>query len=435
MARRLLIAIAVLIPCAFAPIAAAQICAPFTDVAAASGFCTNIQWMHNRGITLGCTATAYCPTQFVRRDQMAAFMNRLGNVVFEQGGSAFGATAVLGTKDDQPLDFVVNGTRAMRYELDDPTHPNASPHVIGGHAANFVAPGNIASTIGGGGTAGSPNRASASFGVVGGGAGNEAGAGATVGGGTLNAATGQLGTIAGGTNNDATGNWSFVGGGNGNKANGSSSTVAGGSGNIAGGDYSTVPGGNDNSAPGYYSFAAGYGARANYAGCFVYADASSFNPTSCFGQGEIVIRGLGGFYFWTTGNSDVTYFGARLAPGTGAWAAYSDRNGKERIDPVDTRAVLEKLAAMPIATWQWKGEPGSVRHMGPMAQDFHRAFGLGDRETEIVTIDADGVALAAIQGLNAKVERQGAEIAALKAELAALRRRIEAPAVVAERGQ
>ena len=68
----------------------AQSCTPFADVPASDPFCTNIQWMYNRGITLGCTATAYCPTQFVRRDQMAAFMNRLGNVVFQQGGNAFG---------------------------------------------------------------------------------------------------------------------------------------------------------------------------------------------------------------------------------------------------------------------------------------------------------------------------------------------------------
>ncbi len=89
----------------FSAPAHAQICTPFTDVSAQDPFCSNIQWMFNRGVTLGCTTTAYCPTQFVRRDQMAAFMNRLGNVVFAQGGSAFGATAVLGTTDDQPLDI------------------------------------------------------------------------------------------------------------------------------------------------------------------------------------------------------------------------------------------------------------------------------------------------------------------------------------------
>jgi flagellar biosynthesis/type III secretory pathway protein FliH len=42
--------------------------------------------------------------------------------------------------------------------------------------------------------------------------------------------------------------------------------------------------------------------------------------------------------------------------------------------------------------------------MGPTAQDFQAAFGLGSDEQCIGTVDADGVALAAIQGLNEKVE-------------------------------
>ena len=46
------------------------------------------------------------------------------------------------------------------------------------------------------------------------------------------------------------------------------------------------------------------------------------------------------------------------------------------------------------------------RHIGPVAQDFHAAFGLGTHETAIATVDADGVALAAIQGLNEKVEAE-----------------------------
>jgi len=187
-----------------------------------------------------------------------------------------------------------------------------------------------------------------------------------------------------------------------------------------------VPGGSGNVAAGFTSFAAGFDARANHAGCFVFSDASNgVNPTSCFASNEIVIRGLGGFYFWTHGTSDDTYFGARLAPGTGAWATYSDRNGKHQVAQVDVDDVLDRVVALPISTWQWKGEPGAVRHMGPMAQDFHRAFGLGDRDTQIVTIDADGVALAAIQGLNAKLEARLAardsEVAALRSELAQLR--------------
>jgi hypothetical protein len=60
-----------------------------------------------------------------------------------------------------------------------------------------------------------------------------------------------------------------------------------------------------------------------------------------------------------------------------------------------------------------------------MAQDFHAAFGLGTDERHIATVDADGVALAAIQGLNDKVEERSrkleSENAELKRELAELK--------------
>jgi len=86
--------------------------------------------------------------------------------------------------------------------------------------------------------------------------------------------------------------------------------------------------------------------------------------------------------------------------------------------------VLEKVAGLPISTWRYRGEDPSVRHMGPMAQDFHAAFGLGDSELAISTVDADGVALAAIQGLYQVVREQGGRIAELEAENAALRGRL-----------
>lgn len=63
--------------------ALAQDCSGFTDVAQGSQFCANIEWVKNRAITTGCggsTAT-YCPTQFVTREQMAAFLNRLGTAL------------------------------------------------------------------------------------------------------------------------------------------------------------------------------------------------------------------------------------------------------------------------------------------------------------------------------------------------------------------
>ena len=57
-----------------------------------------------------------------------------------------------------------------------------------------------------------------------------------------------------------------------------------------------------------------------------------------------------------------------------------------------------------MESWSYKARPGN-KHIGPMAQDFHAAFGLnGSDDTHIATVDESGVALAAIQGLNEKVE-------------------------------
>jgi trimeric autotransporter adhesin len=81
----------------------------------------------------------------------------------------------------------------------------------------------------------------------------------------------------------------------------------------------------------------------------------------------------------------------------------SDRAAKENLQPVRPEEVLAKLAALPIARWNFKSLPGA-EHIGPMAQDFQAAFHVGSDDKHIATVDADGVALAAIQGLNRKLE-------------------------------
>src|SRR4051812_16411961 len=97
----------------------------------------------------------------------------------------------------------------------------------------------------------------------------------------------------------------------------------------------------------------------------------------------------------------------------------SDRNLKENFTPVSPREVLDKVAAMPISRWNFKGD-ATTPHVGPMAQDFHAAFGLGTDEKHIATVDADGIALAAIQGLNEVVKEKGAKISRLEKQLSDL---------------
>jgi hypothetical protein len=114
--------------------------------------------------------------------------------------------------------------------------------------------------------------------------------------------------------------------------------------------------------------------------------------------------------------------------GAMAFNTTSDRAMKEDFAVVDAQAVLAKVAAMPITQWHFKEFPGAI-HLGPMAQDFYAAFGLGVDDKSIATVDADGVALAAIQGLNQKVESRirnsEVRVQKLEAENAELKARLE----------
>ena len=105
------------------------------------------------------------------------------------------------------------------------------------------------------------------------------------------------------------------------------------------------------------------------------------------------------------------------------WVNASDRDRKEGFQTVDGEEVLKQLAALPLSTWSYKDDPSS-RHLGPTAQDFHARFGLGKDDKAIGTVDADGVALAALQGLNQKLEATRAELRGKQAEIDDLKQRL-----------
>jgi trimeric autotransporter adhesin len=299
------------------------------------------------------------------------------------------------------------------------------------------------------------NRVSDSFGTVSGGLGNVAGnlngiindsSLATVGGGYKNIARGLSSTISGGEWSIAQGAYATIGGGNDNSASGQFTTVGGGTLNSASGERATVGGGTSNSASGLnavtpggqlnlaggdYSFAAGHRAKANHAGAFVWAgsiDADVASPTT----ETFSVRALGGIWLGTTNTPAIpqgrflnTSTGAYLSL-TGVWTNSSDRNAKENFTQVDPQSILAQVAALPISTWNYRTEAAEVRHMGPTAQDFSAAFGLGADKVSIGTIDADGVALAAIQGLYQLTQAQEAKIATQEAEIATLTERLAA---------
>ncbi|HEY3357296.1 MAG TPA: tail fiber domain-containing protein [Polyangia bacterium] len=323
-------------------------------------------------------------------------------------------------------------TESFRIEsnLDRAQEYQRTPNLIGGFHENAVTRGATGAVIGGGGYRSGathlPNTATDVSATVAGGAGNLAGnddadalnAGfATVGGGLGNAARGLQSTVGGGANNTASGPSAVVAGGVGNAAAGHHATVGGGRGNTASGAGATVAGGVSNLAQGDRSLAAGSRARANRQGCFVWGDATDAD-VACDDDNRFVARASGGVYLYTSPGLTT---GAYLAAGSGSWSARSDRDLKSDHAPVSSRDVLERVAALPITTWRYRSEASGARHMGPVAQDFHRAFGLGDSDRHIAAVDADGVALAAVQGLNQKLATDNA---ALRAELDDLRTRM-----------
>ena len=104
----------------------------------------------------------------------------------------------------------------------------------------------------------------------------------------------------------------------------------------------------------------------------------------------------------------------------------SDRRLKQDIVPVSTTSVLDRLMRLPVATWRFAGT--RTKRMGPMAQDFRALFGLGEGETSISLADSSGVALAAIQGLNAIVQAKERHLKALEARILALESMLQAQA-------
>ncbi|HUG74503.1 MAG TPA: tail fiber domain-containing protein [Acidimicrobiia bacterium] len=93
----------------------------------------------------------------------------------------------------------------------------------------------------------------------------------------------------------------------------------------------------------------------------------------------------------------------------------SSRTLKTAFDAVDPAEVLAKLADLPVASWRYKTEDETARHIGPFAEDFQRLFELGDGET-ISMVDAQGVAFAAIQGLAQRLAEKEDELANLRSE-------------------
>ncbi len=107
------------------------------------------------------------------------------------------------------------------------------------------------------------------------------------------------------------------------------------------------------------------------------------------------------------------------------WQNASDVNRKHLFDDVPGEHILERLRDLPIRSWSYRVDGDRVRHLGPTAQDFRAAFGLGSDDASIGTVDADGVALLGTQALEVRTRKLRDENEHLRSELAALRNKLE----------
>ncbi|MBL8521218.1 MAG: tail fiber domain-containing protein [Betaproteobacteria bacterium] len=370
------------------------------------------------------------------------------------GGNTLGGEAILGSTDNA-VQLLVNGVRVLRI-----TPGTTTPSVAIGSAQPFFDLLTDGATVSGG-----RQNSTDVFGTVAGGLMNAAGNRAAVGGGASNLATGNFAAIAGGTDNSATGQHaavaggffnratanyasiaggnsnqasathSTIGGGNGHEASGTGavvggglsniafaneSTVAGGSLNVATGTWSTIPGGHRNQASGQFSFAAGRRAKALNNGCFAWADATDAD-FPCNIDNAMGVRASGGIFLRTS--ADIST-GCNLGGGSGTFSCTSSRETKTDFTPLNALDVLQRVMSLPMTQWRYKGEQATTRHVGPMAEDFRAAFGLGEDSKSIGVLDASGVALTAIQGLHQLIEQKDARIDKLTRELAAIKRKL-----------
>ncbi len=340
-------------------------------------------------------------------------------------GTTPGAEFV-GTTDSQPLEFHVNGTRALLLQPD--ANGSGAPNIIGGSPANFVASGTVGAFIGGGGARNYQGKSHTN---------SVAGDLSVVGGGVDNAIEAEAiwSAIGGGANNTIEPNsiYSTIGGGFYNTINsGNSGSFIGGgyqNTNLPNSSYATIPGGLYNVAT-TGAFAAGYRAKATNEGAFIWADFTPFYDFYSANDNEFAVRCNGGVRFVTSTQMGQNVASVWLGPSGTTWFTISDKNAKKDIRPLDCQEVLEKLARVPVTQWHYKWESSSQPpNIGPMAQDFVGTFYPGRDDRSISTLEFDGVEIAAIQGLNKKLEERlkekDAEVLALKHRLEGLERRVE----------
>ena len=175
----------------------------------------------------------------------------------------------------------------------------------------------------------------------------------------------------------------------------------------ASGAYSTAMGQHLTASGGYSTAMGNYVSTSGFNGAFAIGDNSSTTIMESFVANGFRARFAGGYRLLT---NNLATIGVVLLASGNAWSAISDIRLKEKFLPVDGESFLKKIAHIPLTTWNYKDQDAkTLRHYGPMAQDFYNAFGhdaLGEIgcDTLINQQDFLGVNLIAIQALEKRTE-------------------------------
>jgi hypothetical protein len=133
---------------------------------------------------------------------------------------------------------------------------------------------------------------------------------------------------------------------------------------------------------------------------------------------SFVTRADGGYKLYSDWNLAA---GVEVLSGGGSWSELSDRNSKENFTDLDADEVLEKVSSMKVQRWNYKTQDESIHHVGPVAQDFYAAFGLGFSDKRITSSDRAGINMLAIQALKKRTDELARENELLKHENALLK--------------
>jgi hypothetical protein len=236
------------------------------------------------------------------------------------------------------------------------------------------------------------------------------------------------GIVCGAENKVSVSDGPFIGTGYGNENKGEYAGIIGGTGNkILNGKHSFIGCGKANSITSEESAIIGthcsitennsvaMGTTGRVETKYSYVWGGGTGQTISWADNTWTARCPGGARFYTDFSNTTT--GVEISAGGGSWGAISDRNMKCNIKVVDNKDILDKLSQLSVYDYNYKTQSPDIRHIGVMAQDWYKVYGLGEKDTILYPIDEAGVCISSIKELKRQIDELREEINNIKSVL------------------